>query len=185
MSRINDTFQFIDTTFVYFAMTNVSLFTSHSAFVLLLLFHSVFVLFSLPLLLIRIILLVFSGRNHSVFIGLDCAPHWSWYWPLLVGYLINFSVIHISARSSHICMPFGMCWYSSRRIRHAFYSHIMPLKRSTWTIYLISVIGRSMISSWVSHSYRSNATTVRKNGTYNLKVGHIAVTVCNDWFYCK
>lgn len=138
-----------------------------------------FLFFSLPFLSICFVL-VFLGRNHSVFIGLDCAPHWSWCWPLPVGYLINFSVIHISARSFHIYMPFGMCWYSSRRTRRAFYLHTTPSKRSTWIIYLISATGRSMISNWESHLYRSNATTVRRSGTYNLKVGHIAVTVCND-----
>lgn len=45
MSRINDTFWFLCTPFVYFALTNMPLFTFHSAFVLLL-FLLIFVLFS-------------------------------------------------------------------------------------------------------------------------------------------
>lgn len=125
------------------------------------------------------------GKNHNAFIGLDCAPHWLWYWLLPVGFLINFSVIHILVRSFHICMPFGMCWSSSHRIRHVFYSHIMLLKRNMSIISLISAIGRSMNLNWASHSYRSNAITAKKSEIYNLKVGHIvrAMTVCKEIFY--
>lgn len=117
-------------------------------------------------------------NNHSAFIGLDCAVRSLWYWLLFAGYSINFSVIQCWDRNSHICMPFGMCWFSSHRILHAYCLHIMQSKRNMQIVYQISVIGRSTNLSWVFHLFPSNAITVRKNAIYNSKMKHMPKTMC-------